>query len=143
MEKKEKMELITRHLCKASDLGVHGNLFGGKMLSWLDEAGAIMATRICKTKKLVTVSMNGIEFHTPVKENHDVTIYGEVTGMGTSSITLKLNAKRFDVYSEKELEVCNVTVVFVRIDGEGKSRSIDLEVRNKYKHLSKKDEKKN
>lgn len=136
------MELITRHLCKASDLGVHGNLFGGKMLSWLDEAGAIMATRICKTKKLVTVSMNGIEFHTPVKENHDVTIYGEVIGMGKSSVTLKLNAKRFDVYRTKEVEVCNVTVVFVRIDEDGNARPIDLEVRNSYQHLSKKDEKK-
>lgn len=28
------MELITRHLCKTSNLGVHGNLFGGKMLWW-------------------------------------------------------------------------------------------------------------
>jgi acyl-CoA thioesterase YciA len=132
------MELLTRHLCKASDLGVHGNLFGGKMLSWLDEAGAIMATRICKTKKMVTVKMDGIEFHTPVKENHDVTIYGEVVGIGTSSITLKLMAKRYDVYNGKELEVCSVTVVFVRISGEGTARPIDLEIRNSYTHLQNK-----
>lgn len=127
------MEVITRHLCKASDLGVHGNLFGGKMLSWLDEAGAIMATRICKTKKMVTVKMDGIEFHTPVKENHDVIIYGEVESMGTSSITLNLTAKRYSVYDEKELEVCSVKVVFVRINGDGNARAIELEIRNKYK----------
>ena len=126
------MELITRHLCKTSDLGVHGNLFGGKMLSWLDEAGAIMATRICKTKKMVTIKMDSVEFHTPIKENHDVNIYGEVEKMGTTSITLKLSANRYDVYTEKELEVCSVKVVFVRISGEGSARPIDLEIRNKY-----------
>lgn len=131
------MELITRHLCKVSDLGVHGNLFGGKMLSWLDEAGAIMATRVCKTKKMVTVKMDGIEFHTPVKENHDVTIYGDIEKMGTTSITLKLSAKRYDVYKEKELEVCSVKVVFVRISTDGDPRPIDLEIRQKYSEILK------
>jgi len=132
------MELITRHLCKASDLGVHGNLFGGRMLSWLDESGAILATKICKTKKMVTVKMDEIEFHTPVKENHDVVIYGEVVNIGKTSITLKLSAKRYDVYNQDELEVCSVKIVFVRISGEGKARPIDLEIRNSYSHLIKK-----
>ncbi len=131
------MELITRHLCKTSDLGVHGNLFGGKMLSWLDEAGAIMATRICKTKKMVTVKMDGIEFHTPVKENHDVVIYGEVEKMGTTSITLKLSARRYDVYKENEMDVCTVRVVFVRINDDGHSINIDLEIRQKYLEILK------
>lgn len=131
------MELITRHLCKTSDLGVHGNLFGGTMLSWLDEAGAMMATKICKTKKMVTVKMDSIEFHTPVKENHDVVIYGEVQKMGTTSIDLFLSAKRYDVYTEKELEVCSVKIIFVRISGEGSARPIDLEIRNKYQNTNK------
>ncbi len=131
------MELITRHLCKASDLGVHGNLFGGTMLSWLDEAGAIMATRICKTKKMVTVKMDGIEFHTPVKENHDVVIYGEIESMGTTSIKLHLSARRYDVYRESEVEVCGVRVVFVRISDDGHSLPIELEIRQKYSEILK------
>ena len=39
----EEMELISTHVCKSSDVGFHGNLFGGVMLSWLDEAGAAFA----------------------------------------------------------------------------------------------------
>ena len=34
------MDLITTYFCKASQVGYHGNLFGGRMLAWLDEAGA-------------------------------------------------------------------------------------------------------
>ena len=43
------MDLISTHAVKKSDLGFHGNLFGGKLLSWLDAAGAqiiILATKI-------------------------------------------------------------------------------------------------
>lgn len=35
----------------AKDIGVHGNLFGGTMMSWLDEAGAMLAANVCKTNK--------------------------------------------------------------------------------------------
>ena len=35
--------LITRHLVKAFDIGVNFNLYGGRMMDWLDEAGALYA----------------------------------------------------------------------------------------------------
>ncbi len=131
------MELITQHICKTSDIGVHGNLFGGKMLSWLDEAAAIKATQVCRTKDMVTVKMECVEFKAPVKENHTVSIYGEVVSIGTSSIGLRLVAKRHEIYNDNETEVCSVKITFVRITDEGKSRAIDLEVRNKYEYLKK------
>ena len=128
------MELVTRHLCKTSNLGVHGNLFGGQMLAWLDEAGGILATKICRTKKMVTLKFDEVIFHKPVKENHIVSIYGEVESIGTTSITLNLVAKRHDVYDESEEEMCSIKAVFVRISHEGKKRPIDLEIRQKYKN---------
>ena len=36
------MELLNTHPIKKSDLGFHGNLFGGKMLAWIDAAAAVM-----------------------------------------------------------------------------------------------------
>ena len=41
------MELIAQHICKGQNIGVHGNLFGGVMLGWLDEAGAAFAAQCC------------------------------------------------------------------------------------------------
>ena len=40
------MELVTTKICMALDLGVHGNLFGGSMMSFLDEAAAAYACQI-------------------------------------------------------------------------------------------------
>jgi len=40
---KGKMHYITQHPIKKSDLGFHGNLFGGKLLAWLDAAAASYA----------------------------------------------------------------------------------------------------
>lgn len=135
------MELITKCLCKTSDLGVNGYLFGGKMLSWLDESGAILASQVCKTKDLVTKTMGGIDFKATVLENHIVAIYGEVTTIGTTSIGLSLIAKRCDVFDGEEIEVCSIDMVFVRFS-EGKKRPIDADVRTAYKHLAKKKDEK-
>ncbi|MCD4724811.1 MAG: hypothetical protein K8R63_08205 [Bacteroidales bacterium] len=33
------MELVSSQICKTGDIGIYNNLFGGKLLSWLDEAG--------------------------------------------------------------------------------------------------------
>lgn len=130
------MELISNKLCMTHNLGVHGNLFGGTLMSWLDEAGAIMASQISRTSKMVTLKFEEIEFHKPVKEKHNVRIYGELTRIGRTSITLSLEAKRLNIYDSSEELVCSTKAIFVRIDSDGRPRPIDLEVRNKYKDFN-------
>ena len=49
------------------DLGVHGNLFGGIMLSWLDEAAATMAYEVCRSPSMVTLKIEEVLFGKPVK----------------------------------------------------------------------------
>ncbi len=118
------MELITREICLRKDLGIHGNLFGGIMMSWLDKAGAIMATRLCQSSKMVTGVIEEIKFIRKVKENTQVCIYGEVVSVGNSSIVLKLEARKYNVYTKAEKIVCTTKVVFVRVDDDGDKRPI-------------------
>ena len=61
------MQLISTHICKGKNIGVHGNLFGGIMLSWLDEGGAAYACQICDTPRMVTVRMGETKFLKPVR----------------------------------------------------------------------------
>ena len=110
------MELITRELCLRKDLGIHGNLFGGIMMSWLDKAGAIEATRLCQSNSMVTAEMEGIKFIRKVRENTQVWIYGEVESVGNTSIVLKLEARKYNVYTGEEKLVCETKAVFVRIE---------------------------
>ena len=44
-KKNDRMELISTHFVKTQDVGYHGNLFGGVMLAWLDEAAAAFAAQ--------------------------------------------------------------------------------------------------
>ena len=126
------MELLMTKVCMTRDLGVHGNLFGGIMLSWIDEAAVAMANRICKTPNMVTRKMTEILFERPVKVGHCINIYGTALSMGTTSIALKLEARRYNVYTELEEVVCTTQVVFVRIDENGEKIPIAGEVRRKF-----------
>jgi acyl-CoA thioesterase YciA len=126
------MELLMTKVCMTKDLGVHGNLFGGIMLSWIDEAAVAMANRICKTPNMVTRKMTEILFEKPVKVGYTINIYGEAVSMGTTSIALSIQAKRYNVYTEEEVVVCTTQVVFVRIDEDGNKIPIAGEVRRRF-----------
>ena len=47
------------------DVGFHGNLFGGLMLSWLDEAAAALAAELCESPRMVTVKISEVIFQMP------------------------------------------------------------------------------
>ena len=56
------MELISTHFVKTQDVGYHGNLFGGVMLAWLDEAAAAFAAQVADSPRMVTKHIAGLTF---------------------------------------------------------------------------------
>ena len=127
------MKLIATHICLAKDLGVHNNLFGGVMLAWLDEAGAALAAQIINTPRVVTVMLDRVEFHRPVKTGNLIKIYGEVKEFGTTSITLHLEAKIESPYTAQKKTVCSTNMKFVRIDSDGEPVPISERCKKAYK----------
>jgi acyl-CoA hydrolase len=63
------MELISTHPIKKSDLGFHGNLFGGSLLKWIDGSAAGFAMQLCDTPRMVTVSIDKCVFERPARES--------------------------------------------------------------------------
>tara|TARA_B100000131_G_scaffold53459_1_gene48307 strand:- start:6459 stop:6926 length:468 start_codon:yes stop_codon:yes gene_type:complete len=126
------MELISTHFCKAANIGYHGNLFGGTMLSWLDEAGAIFACQACDTPRMVTKRISEVVFNKPVRPGQIIKIYGEVKGVGNRSIIIRLEARRHSVYNGSQKTVLTTDMTFVRIDGDGEAIPISEKVKNKY-----------
>lgn len=126
------MELLMTKVCMTKDIGVHGNLFGGIMLSWIDEAAVAMSNRICKTPNMVTRKMTEILFERPVKVGYSINIYGNAVSMGNTSLALDIEARRYNVYTEQEDIVCSTTIVFVRIDEDGNKIPIAGEVKRKF-----------
>ena len=60
------LELITTKVCMTKDIGVHGNLFGGAMLAWLDEAALAYTCQVADSTRMVTRSMSEVIFEKPV-----------------------------------------------------------------------------
>lgn len=126
------MELISTHPVKKSDLGFHGNLFGGKLLAWVDAAGAAYASQVCDTPRMVTVLIDECVFKKPAKEGHLLKIYGAVKQIGKSSITLKVEARSHNVYDGRQAIILSTHIKFVRIDEQGEPIPISDRVKNRY-----------
>ncbi len=127
------MELISTHFVKKSDVGYHGNLFGGVMLAWLDEAAAAYAAQAADTPRMVTKHIAGVSFQKPVRPGQIIKIYGEVEKIGKTSLRLNVEARRHSVYNGSQKIVVSTKMTFVRIDGDGEAIPISERVRLKYR----------
>jgi acyl-CoA thioesterase YciA len=101
------------------DTNPHGTIFGGVILSYIDQAGAVGARREVMKQGgpppyLVSVAMNRIEFHKPVFVGDVVRFLVRVTHIGRTSITVQV-----DVEVDRGFETFHVTsaeVIYVGID---------------------------
>ena len=113
------MELLNTHPIKKSDLGFHGNLFGGKLLAWIDAAAAGYSMQLCDNPRMVTVSSDKCYFEKPAREGQLLKIYGYPSKLGNSSVTLYMEARAHNVYTGNQVVVLKTNIRFVRIDEEG------------------------
>ena len=130
---RDKMELLNTHPIKKSDLGFHGNLFGGKLLAWLDASAAAYAMQVCDTPRMVTVKIDECNFNKPAKEGQLLKIYGGVDSIGNTSITLYMEARSHNVYSGKQNVILTTKIKFVRIDEMGDPVPISERVKERHK----------
>jgi acyl-CoA thioesterase YciA len=127
------VELISTHFIKTQDIGYHGNLFGGVMLAWLDEAAAAFAAQVADTPRMVTKHIAGLTFQKPARRGQIIKIYGEVEKVGKTSLTLNMEARRHSVYNGTQRSLVCTQMTFVRIDGDGEAIPISEKVRQKYR----------
>ena len=129
---KDSMELISTHMCKEKDCGYNDTLFGGTMLAWLDEAAVTYACQISETPKMVTVSMDKVEFLKPVRRGQIIKIYGELVNFGTTSCTVRIEARRYSTYNGSQKVVCQTSLKFIRVDGDGEPVPVAEHVKEKH-----------
>ena len=129
------MELISTHPIKKSDLGFHGNLFGGTLLKFIDSAAAGYAMQLCDTPRMVTVSIDKCLFEKPAKEGQLLKIYGVPSSLGNTSVTLYMEARAHNVYTGNQIIVLRTNIKFVRIDEEGNAIPINEKGRKKIQEL--------
>lgn len=117
-------ELITRRLCLIKDTGHAGVLWGGNMMAWVDEAGAIYAGRQVKNRFMVTKAFTEIDFQSRVGPGDMVSFYGRVARWGRTSLSIDLRVTATHPSEDAEREVLSVTGVFVAIDDDGTKQTL-------------------
>jgi acyl-CoA thioesterase YciA len=126
------MDLLSTHPVKKSDLGFHGNLFGGVLLAWIDSAVAAYAMEKCRTQNMITMAIDECVFKKPAKENNLVKIYAELSKIGNTSATFKIEARAYNVFRADEVIILATKMTFVRVDNEGQPISISQQVKQTF-----------
>jgi acyl-CoA thioesterase YciA len=129
------MDLLSTHPVKKLDLGFHGNLFGGKLLSWVDAAVAAYAMERCHSKNMITVALDKCVFEKPAKEGQLVKIYAIMSKIGNTSATFDVEARNYNVFRGDEQIILKTSMTFVRVDDEGIPIPISEQVKREFKSL--------
>jgi acyl-CoA thioesterase YciA len=101
------------------DTNAEGTIFGGVILSLMDQAAYVEAIRQAH-HRYVTVSFNGVEFHKPVYVGDVLSIYCDTKKIGRTSISIHVRVcaqRRLE--PETRVEVTQGDLVFVAVDNEG------------------------
>lgn len=114
---RESLTITTNHVLP-NDTNDLGNLFGGRLLEWMDVAAAISAHRHCR-RVVVTATVNNVSFEHPIKAGSIVTLEAKVSRAFSTSMEIHI-----DVFVEDKItgsrKKCNEAIyTFVAIDQNG------------------------
>ncbi len=102
------------------DTNPMGVIFGGIILSFIDQAGAV-EVRKHSDHNMATVAMHEVVFHAPVFVGDLVSFYTETLKIGTTSITVRVTVQAHrGVNPHQSVLVTQAEVVYVTIDPAGK-----------------------
>ena len=107
-----------------ADTNAYGDIFGGWLLSIMDSAAGLTAARYARGRA-VTVAMDGMQFHEPVKVGDEVSVYAQIERVGRTSMTIAVEAWRRPRHVDEASKVTEAKFTFVAIDDHGKPRPIE------------------
>lgn len=119
---KESLTITTEHVLP-NDTNPLGNLYGGRLLQWMDTTAAIASHRHCK-RVVVTATVNHVSFKEPIQLGSIVTLEAKVSRAFSTSMEVFI-----DVYVEDPVtgvrKKCNDAIyTFVAIDQNGSPLSV-------------------
>ena len=107
-----------------ADANAYGDIFGGWLMSLMDMGAGLVAARHSHGRA-VTVAMDGMEFHKPVKVGDEVSVYAEIERVGRTSLCIATEAWRRERHQDEEEKVTSARFTFVAVDDYGKPRAVE------------------
>ena len=116
-------ELTVRQIAMPADTNANGDIFGGWVLSQMDQAGGICGVERAQGR-VVTIALDGMTFIRPVKVGDVLCVYTHVDHVGRTSMKIHVEAwaRRFRTHAREK--VTDAVFTFVAIDDNGRPRPV-------------------
>lgn len=105
------------------DANPHGTAFGGKIAQWIDLCAGMAAGRHCRLS-VVTVSMDDLHFHAPIKIGHFALLTSKITAVFRSSMEVSVRVMAENPLSGDRSLCTSAFLTFVALDPDGKPREV-------------------
>ena len=116
-------DLCTRTVAMPADTNQNGDIFGGWLLSQMDLAGGVFASKTSKSRT-VTVAIDAINFRKPVFVGDLVSVHANLVRIGRTSVTVHLEAWVLRRKETKSILVTDGNFTYVSIDDQGQPQII-------------------
>jgi acyl-CoA thioesterase YciA len=115
---------ILRLMPAPADINANGHIFGGWVLSQMDIAAGIVASRRAKGP-VATVAIEAMKFISPIHLRDLVSVYAEVERVGRTSMGVKIEVIAHRGLGATEVKVTEGLFTFVALDANHRPRSVD------------------
>jgi len=112
-----------RELVLPNDTNLLGNLLGGRLLHWIDVAGAMVAQRFASSI-VATVSIDTVDFKYPSKVGNIVTLIAKLTWAGRTSMEVLVEVYTEDFLTGEIKHTNKAYLTFVAVDSNGKPKEV-------------------
>ena len=106
-----------------SDANPYGDIFGGWLMGQMDLAAGSVASRHAGGRA-VTIACDAMKFHAPVLVGDEVSVYARLVAVGTTSMTIEVEAWRRARHVEEACKVTQARFIFVATDADRKPRAV-------------------
>jgi len=107
-----------------SDTNVHGTAFGGKIVQWMDLCSSMAAGRHCK-KPVVTVSIDELHFHAPIRVGEIALLSARLTAAFRTSMEVECVVMAENFQSGERRLCTSAYLTFVAVDGHNRPLEVE------------------
>ena len=117
-------ELVLKVIPMPADCNANGDIFGGWVMAQVDLAGSVLPARRAQGR-MATVAVNEFIFKQPVRIGDLLSFYSEITRVGRTSITVRVEVYAENLRSQGAYtKVTEAQLTYVAIDENGKPRAL-------------------
>lgn len=116
-------EIQTIELILPNDTNLLGNLLGGRLMHWIDLAGAMAASRHSKSV-VATAAVDSLDFRNPIRQGELVILKAKLSWVGNTSMEVIVRAYAENVITGNVLLSNEAYLTFVALDTNGRPKKV-------------------